>query len=110
LADDFHDVFDDLLAGTAQVRTRTGGGAYGDQFAPTQEVADLMVEYVDRLVTTPTGGTVQSTSRLLMHPASAGPFTYGSEVTLPNGRVAKVVGVDSFDVYGLPNTATVYLT
>ncbi|MCY1141379.1 hypothetical protein OWR29_25555 [Actinoplanes sp. Pm04-4] len=88
---------------TIQVQALTGSGAYGDVYADPVDVALCVVDDTNRVVPVQTqdteGSTAVSSTTVFCPKGTAAPV--GSLVTLPNGRVAKVIARSDLDDHGL---------
>jgi hypothetical protein len=94
---------------TVTVETRKGKNSKGDVFASPAVVDGLLVDDSVKLVRDANGQEIVSNTQI------AGPltivplFTPGSKVTTST-RTARVIGVNSADVPGLPEHVVVTLT
>lgn len=96
---------------TAKVETFTGAGAYGDVFAaPVTDTGFL--EGATRLVRDQSGQQVIAFSTWYTSVANAAHYTTDSKFTDPNGRVSRVITVNTNDSgsLGLPDHVAVSLT
>lgn len=89
---------------TLSVEAYAGSGGYGPVYAAPADLAPCVVEEVTRLVRAQTqdadGQEVTSSTTVY------GPFGAvappGSRITLPSGRVTRVLAVSRLDAHGLP--------
>lgn len=79
-----------LTPDTVTLRPHEGEGAYGDVFGEPRQLEHVKVDETMRLVRDATGSEIVSSARLFARPEH-GPIPLDSEVTLPSGRVAKVI-------------------
>lgn len=88
-----------LLRHTVTVEPYLGSSSKGDRYGPAGPVACLLDERT-QMVTSPGGEEVSSGSSYITRPAHRPPPK--SRVTLPDGRVTKVITVGRVDGAGLP--------
>jgi hypothetical protein len=95
---------------TAVVETNGVGNAYGDNLA--DPIADIgYLEGGTKLIRDQTGQQVVSTSTWYTDLANIAHYTPDSQFTAPDGRVARVIGVNSFQTpLGVEDHVEVYLT
>lgn len=91
------DLFADWYDHTVTVETVGAPGDWGATPATTHPGVPCMVESTNTLVVTPEGTEVRATSVLYAAISDRSKFTPGSQVTLPDGRRALVLAVDSAD-------------
>lgn len=84
-----------LTPDTVTVKPWEGEGAYGDIFGPERTLTWVKVDEKTRLVRDKTGAEVVSTGQVTIRPEHM-PVPVDSEITLPSGRVAVVLGVAHF--------------
>lgn len=86
------------------VEAYQGSGAYGDVYATSVDVTPCVVEDTRRLVRVQTqdaaGAEAVSSTTVYAPPDTVAPP--GSLVTLPSGRVARVLAVAHLAAHGLP--------
>jgi formylmethanofuran dehydrogenase subunit D len=105
----------DFYVHTVTVQTRLGIGASGgDVYAAAQTAAGFL-DGKTQLVRSTDGEQVVSASQFYCSLIDAAKFTPDSKVTLPDGRTAQVIIVNSLDVAGMPDFAgvehaAIYLT
>lgn len=95
---------------TVTVRTLTGGGAWGDEFADPVEVP-CFIDHTRALVRNGAGAEVISEATLTCSPQDYQHFTPGTEVDLPD-RTATVIkaGLADSGALDLPDHTEVTLT
>lgn len=80
----------------------SGAGAHGPVYATAESITPCVVEYARRRVPVATadaaGGIVIATATVWCPPGTNLPP--GSRVTLPTGRVTKVLVMDTLDAHG----------
>lgn len=96
--------FDDFLTEQVGVEHYIGASMNGPQFGPFIVVpavgeTKLMIEDVRRLVRDSLGNQVVSESTIYVPRESAGRLSLHSRVTMPDGRVSRVIRVASFSPY-----------
>lgn len=91
----------DFYVHTAQVRTLTGGGGYGDTYAGTPVTVPCFLDDTRKQVRSTTGDEVVSETTLYCALEHYDTFTPGSQVAL-SYRSAEVIGVNRRDAPGLP--------
>ncbi|MFF4751826.1 hypothetical protein [Streptomyces sp. NPDC001270] len=88
-----------LLRHTITVEPYRGSGAYGPVYGEPAAASALVAETVKQ-VRDPTGAVVVSTAQIYAGPDLVCPV--GSRVTLPHGRVTRVLTIASHTAPGLP--------
>lgn len=91
------DPFADWYDHTVTVDTITAAGDWGATTTTTHPGVPCMVESTNSVVISPEGSEVRATSVLYAAISDRPKFTPGSTVTLPDGRKALVLSVDSAD-------------
>jgi hypothetical protein len=89
---------------TISVEAYEGSGAYGDVYAAPVDVTPCVVEDTRRLVRVQTqdaAGAEQVSSTTVYAPLEA-TVPPGSRVTVPSGRVARVLAAARVEAHGLP--------
>lgn len=89
---------------TVTVRVLSGGAGLGDVYGDPVEVTGCVVQDADRATPVQTNGAagkvrVKSSCTVFMPPDAS--CTVGSKVTLPSGRTAKVLAVETLTDNGL---------
>lgn len=107
--DEFLEIFGDFLQTTVDVRTYEGDGNSGPIFAAPRQAEEVLVEYTTRLIMASNGQGKTSDTRLYVRLSYKDWFKLESEVTLASGAKLKVGRLDSFEVFGFPAHAVVYL-
>lgn len=94
--------FADFNTETVSVETASAGAGMGPSFASAVPVAGVQVDEARRLVRDESGQQVVSEASIYDETlAHATLFTFGSRVTLPTGRVARVIAVKHHTALGL---------
>ncbi|MBK3563225.1 MULTISPECIES: hypothetical protein [unclassified Streptomyces] len=88
-----------LLRHTVTVEAYLGSSSKGDAYGPREPVRCLLDE-TTKQVTNPGGQKVSSGSNYITRPDHRPPLN--SRVTLPDGRITKVITVARVDGAGLP--------
>ena len=82
-----------FMVHTVSVATKTGEGSYGPVLATPVTVAGVQVDEETRLVRSPTGAEVTSSTTIRGPLPKADQFTVGSQVTLPSGDTTTVLSL-----------------
>lgn len=98
-----------LTPHTVTLRPHEGEGAYGDVFGEERVLEHVKVEENSRLVVGREGTEELSTAQVYARPEHA-PIPLDSEVTLPSGRVAKVISVSHLHHPPAPEHYAIALT
>lgn len=98
-----------LTPDTVTVKPHEGEGAYGNIWGTPRELKWVRVEETTKLVRDKTGAEVVSTGRVFVRPEHM-PIGVDSEITLPTGRTAVVLGVARFFGPPAPEHYVLHLT
>lgn len=83
------------------VQTKSGSGQLGPTFAAPYSIPGLPQMPQTRTIRTSNGNEAVSQTAVYAPKEHAGRFTLGSRVTLADGRVSTVLGIQSPDILGL---------